>query len=64
MMNVKPYVMGTHPEYAKLVKQGALFTDPMTGTSAVARLWSAGVRPNELTQYKLPADDSLGRRVS
>lgn len=42
IMNVKPYVMGTHPEYAKLVKQGALFTDIHTASSAVARLWSAG----------------------
>jgi len=53
MMNVKPYVMGTHPEYAKLVKQGALFTDPTTGSSAVARLWSAGVRASRFTHNRL-----------
>ncbi|KAF2118090.1 glycosyl hydrolases family 31-domain-containing protein [Lophiotrema nucula] len=40
--NVKPYVLGSHPEYEKLRKAGALFTDPVTGESAEARLWSAG----------------------
>jgi len=42
MMNIKPYLMATHPEYARLVKAGALFTDPATNLTAVARLWSAG----------------------
>ena len=40
--NVKPYVLGSHPEYAKLRDAGAFFTDPATGRSAEARLWSAG----------------------
>ncbi|KAF2479354.1 putative alpha-glucosidase [Neohortaea acidophila] len=40
--NIKPYILASHPEYEKLVKAGALFTDPTTKTSAVARLWSAG----------------------
>lgn len=40
--NVKPYVLASHPEYQKLVDQGAFFHDPNTGRSAVARLWSAG----------------------
>jgi alpha-glucosidase (family GH31 glycosyl hydrolase) len=40
--NVKPYVLANHPEYPKLVSSGALFTNPRTGKSAVARLWSAG----------------------
>lgn len=40
--NVKPYVLASHPEYAKLVSSGAFFTDPRTKKSAVARLWSAG----------------------
>ncbi|PVH98090.1 glycoside hydrolase family 31 protein [Periconia macrospinosa] len=40
--NVKPYVLGNHPEYEKLRKAGAFFTDPATGESAEARLWSAG----------------------
>ncbi|KAL2761004.1 glycoside hydrolase family 31 protein [Sodiomyces alcalophilus JCM 7366] len=40
--NVKPYVIGSHPEYEKLKAAGALFTDPHTGQPAVARLWSAG----------------------
>ncbi|PSN74515.1 hypothetical protein BS50DRAFT_670892 [Corynespora cassiicola Philippines] len=40
--NVKPYVLGSHPEYEKLRKAGAFFTDPVTGESATARLWSAG----------------------
>ncbi|KAG4441175.1 hypothetical protein IFR05_003346 [Cadophora sp. M221] len=40
--NVKPYVLANHPEYPKLVASGALFTDPRTKKSGVARLWSAG----------------------
>ncbi|KHN98374.1 neutral alpha-glucosidase ab precursor [Metarhizium album ARSEF 1941] len=40
--NVKPYVLASHPEYQKLKNAGALFTDPHTKTTAVARLWSAG----------------------
>lgn len=40
--NIKPYVLGTHPEYEKLKKAGALFTDSLTLASAEARLWSAG----------------------
>jgi alpha-glucosidase (family GH31 glycosyl hydrolase) len=42
IFNIKPYVMSTHPEYRKLVASGALFTDPDTEHTAVARLWSAG----------------------
>lgn len=40
--NIKPYVLASHPEYKKLVEQGALFTDPRTGGTGVTRLWSAG----------------------
>ncbi|OAA51425.1 neutral alpha-glucosidase ab precursor [Metarhizium rileyi] len=40
--NVKPYVLASHPEYQKLKDAGALFTDPRTKTTAIARLWSAG----------------------
>ncbi|KAH7346939.1 glycosyl hydrolases family 31-domain-containing protein [Pyrenochaeta sp. MPI-SDFR-AT-0127] len=40
--NVKPYVLGNHPEYEKLKAAGAFFTDSLTMTSAQARLWSAG----------------------
>lgn len=40
--NVKPYVLASHPEYEKLKAAGAFFTDPVTGDSAQARLWSAG----------------------
>ncbi|KAH7413524.1 neutral alpha-glucosidase, partial [Cadophora sp. MPI-SDFR-AT-0126] len=40
--NVKPYVLGNHPEYSKLESCGAFFTDPRTKKSGVARLWSAG----------------------
>lgn len=40
--NVKPYVLSNHPEYEKLKNAGAFFTDPITGESAQARLWSAG----------------------
>jgi alpha-glucosidase (family GH31 glycosyl hydrolase) len=40
--NVKPYVLGSHPQYEKLREVGAFFTDPATGESAEARLWSAG----------------------
>ncbi|KAL6704876.1 hypothetical protein ACN47E_007559 [Coniothyrium glycines] len=40
--NVKPYVLGSHPEYEKLKAAGAFFTDSLTLASAQARLWSAG----------------------
>jgi alpha-glucosidase (family GH31 glycosyl hydrolase) len=40
--NVKPYVLANHPEYDKLVADGAFFFDPRTKKSGVARLWSAG----------------------
>jgi alpha-glucosidase (family GH31 glycosyl hydrolase) len=40
--NVKPYVLSNHPEYEKLKAANAFFTDPRTGQSANARLWSAG----------------------
>ncbi|KAH8812440.1 neutral alpha-glucosidase [Xylogone sp. PMI_703] len=40
--NIKPYVLANHPAYEKLVESGALFTDPRTKKSGVARLWSAG----------------------
>ncbi|KAF1833507.1 hypothetical protein BDW02DRAFT_623491 [Decorospora gaudefroyi] len=40
--NVKPYVLGSHPEYAKLKAADAFFTNSLTGASAEARLWSAG----------------------
>ncbi|KAF2015167.1 glycoside hydrolase family 31 protein [Aaosphaeria arxii CBS 175.79] len=40
--NVKPYVLGNHPEYEKLKKLGAFFTNPATGGTGEARLWSAG----------------------
>ncbi len=40
--NIKPYILGSHPEYENLVKAGALFVDPKTTRSAIARLWSAG----------------------
>ncbi|KAI1529165.1 Alpha-glucosidase family 31 of glycosyl hydrolase [Pyrenophora tritici-repentis] len=40
--NVKPYVLGSHPEYEKLKAAGAFFTDSLTLAPAEARLWSAG----------------------
>ena len=40
--NIKPYILGSHPEYQILVKAGALFTDPRTKKTGIARLWSAG----------------------
>ncbi|RAR08082.1 glycoside hydrolase family 31 protein [Stemphylium lycopersici] len=40
--NVKPYVLGSHPEYQKLKDANAFFTDSLTSASAEARLWSAG----------------------
>ncbi|KAF1937040.1 hypothetical protein EJ02DRAFT_515461 [Clathrospora elynae] len=40
--NVKPYVLGSHPEYGKLKDAGAFFTDSLTLAPAEARLWSAG----------------------
>ena len=40
--NIKPYILASHPEYHNLVKAGALFTDPRTEKTGVARLWSAG----------------------
>ncbi|KAK1035046.1 hypothetical protein LTS16_014885 [Friedmanniomyces endolithicus] len=40
--NIKPYVLANHPNYDNLAKEGAFFTDPRTGKTGVARLWSAG----------------------
>jgi alpha-glucosidase (family GH31 glycosyl hydrolase) len=40
--NIKPYILGNHPEYKKLSQANAFFTNPATGKAAVARLWSAG----------------------
>ncbi|KAK4569627.1 hypothetical protein LTR86_003391 [Recurvomyces mirabilis] len=40
--NIKPYVLASHPAYAELKKNGAFFTDPRTGGTGIARLWSAG----------------------
>lgn len=40
--NVKPYVLTNHPEYQKLVDDGALFRHSATEANAVTRLWSAG----------------------
>lgn len=40
--NIKPYVLENHPSYQSLRCKGALYRDPQTGDSAVARLWSAG----------------------
>ncbi|KAH6615902.1 glycoside hydrolase family 31 protein [Chaetomium sp. MPI-SDFR-AT-0129] len=40
--NIKPYVIGSHPDYEKLKAAGALFTDAHTGKTAVTKLWSAG----------------------
>ncbi|KAL2872870.1 hypothetical protein SGCOL_011990 [Colletotrichum sp. CLE4] len=42
LINVKPYVLATHPAYKKLSEDGAFFKDPSTGKTAVTRLWSAG----------------------
>ena len=42
IVNIKPYILANHPAYDGLVKGGAFFTDPRTGKSGVARLWSAG----------------------
>ncbi|KAF6824492.1 neutral alpha-glucosidase ab precursor [Colletotrichum plurivorum] len=42
LANIKPYVLATHPEYKKLSEAGAFFKDPLTGETAVTRLWSAG----------------------
>jgi len=40
--NIKPYILASHPEYENLVKSGALFVDPRTKGTGIARLWSAG----------------------
>jgi alpha-glucosidase (family GH31 glycosyl hydrolase) len=40
--NVKPYVLKNHPGYASLESQGALFRNPASKETAIARLWSAG----------------------
>lgn len=42
LANIKPYVLANHPDYQKLSDAGAFFKDPLTGKTAVARLWSAG----------------------
>nr|POE59131.1 alpha-glucosidase [Quercus suber] len=40
--NIKPYILASHPEYNNLVNAGALFKDPKTNQTGIARLWSAG----------------------
>ncbi|EMC94538.1 glycoside hydrolase family 31 protein [Baudoinia panamericana UAMH 10762] len=40
--NIKPYILANHPAYEGLKKDGAFFTDPRTGETGIARLWSAG----------------------
>ena len=40
--NVKPYVLANHPAYEKLKDEKAFFTNPHTGQTSMARLWSAG----------------------
>lgn len=42
LANIKPYVLANHPDYQMLSESGAFFKDPLTGKTAVARLWSAG----------------------
>ena len=42
LTNIKPFVLGSHPDYDYLVKNNGLFTDPRTGRNAEMRLWSAG----------------------
>lgn len=42
LANIKPYVLSNHPDYQKLSDAGGFFKDPLTGKTAVARLWSAG----------------------
>ncbi|KAK3346847.1 family 31 glycosyl hydrolase [Lasiosphaeria hispida] len=42
LANIKPYVLSSHPEYDRLANAGAFFKDPVSGSHAVARLWSAG----------------------
>lgn len=42
LANIKPYVLANHPDYQMLSEAGAFFKDPLTGKTAVARLWSAG----------------------
>ncbi|KAI1339685.1 glycoside hydrolase family 31 protein [Xylariaceae sp. FL0016] len=42
LANVKPYVLANHPAYPELLRKGAFFKDPITGSAAIARLWSAG----------------------
>lgn len=42
LANIKPYVLANHPDYQKLSDAGGFFKDPLTGKTAVARLWSAG----------------------
>lgn len=42
LANIKPYILASHPEYERLAKAGAIFTDPNTKEAATCRLWSSG----------------------
>jgi alpha-glucosidase (family GH31 glycosyl hydrolase) len=42
LANIKPFVLATHPDYQKLVSEGALFKKPDTQEPGTMRLWSAG----------------------
>jgi alpha-glucosidase (family GH31 glycosyl hydrolase) len=42
LTNIKPFVLGSHPDYEYLVNNDGLFTNPRTGKNAEMRLWSAG----------------------
>lgn len=46
--NIKPFLLQTHPDYDRLYKAGALFTDPDTGKPVVTRIWSSapGINAN------------------
>jgi alpha-glucosidase (family GH31 glycosyl hydrolase) len=42
LSNIKPFVLSSHPDFAKLKEAGALFTDPETKAPGYMSVWSAG----------------------
>ncbi|KAL2822409.1 glycosyl hydrolases family 31-domain-containing protein [Aspergillus granulosus] len=42
LTNIKPFLLGSHPDFQKLIDGNGFFKDPETGEPGYMRLWSAG----------------------
>ncbi|KAJ0417969.1 neutral alpha-glucosidase [Aspergillus carlsbadensis] len=42
LTNIKPFLLGSHPDFQKLIDSNGFFKDPETGEPGYMRLWSAG----------------------